>query len=113
MAAATGTDWANLAAQVFGGLAKATPAVVSVLSQPKASVFDPAAYQSALQSQSMLATQSVVSQQQAQAAQARAQAEVEVQRLRSQTASRLLIYGGIAILVAVGIMYLAKRNKDA
>jgi hypothetical protein len=113
MAAFSSSDWANLGAQLFGGLAKATPAVVSVLSQPKQPVFDPSAYQSALQSQSLLATQSAIAQQQAQAAQMQAQAEVEVQRLRSGTASRLLIYGGIAILVAVGIMYLAKKGKDA
>ena len=106
MAAVSASEWANIGAQVFGALATATPAVVSVLSQPKQPVFDPAAYQSALQTQSALATQ-------AQVAQTQAQASVEVQRLRSGTTSRLLIYGGIAILVAVGIIYLAGRKSNA
>jgi hypothetical protein len=106
MASMTSSDWANLGAQVFGGLAKTAPAVVSILSKPRQPGFDPVSYQNELR-------QAQMAQAQAQAAQARAQAEIEVQRLRSGTASRLLIYGGVAILLAVGIMYLAKRKKDA
>lgn len=115
MASISAQEWANIGAQVFGGLAKATPAVVSILQKPKEAVLDAAAISAQFQEQAALKAQAAVVAQQAQARAAQAQAEVEVQRLRSSTASRLLIYGGIAILVAVGIMYLAGRGrgKDA
>lgn len=101
---------------IIGGAVQAIPSIVGLFQKPEApkSTYDPTAYSRDLQAAIAQKTQTAIAAQQTQALQQHAKAQVEVEQIKAQSTQRMLLYGGGALVVGIGLIVLVStmRKKE-
>jgi putative exporter of polyketide antibiotics len=109
--------WDSLTAKdiapIIGGAVAALPTITSLFQSPATTTAssDPNAYSKDLQAAIALKTQAAIAAQQAQAVQQQSQAQVQIEQIKASSTSKMLIFGGVAIGVAVVVFLLVKRSR--
>lgn len=96
-------------APIIGGAVVAVPTIASIFQSPATTTASssPNAYAQDLQTAIAMKTQAAIAAQQTQ----QAQALVQVEQIRASSTSKMLIYGGIAVGVAVVVLMLVSRSR--